>query len=329
MNSKQIIKSVIGFESPERIGWDFNSPHPSDFYGISIPLNGTEWGYDRHILDMIPGFEGQVRTDPFGNVWGRLDNMSKGEVLKGALEDGWEGLDKYSMPYVDSSCYENIRCTVREHKDKYIIGYLPGFTFSIMRTIRGMENFLMDTLIEVNNVKLLGEKVMDFIEHIVDGYAEIGVDAVMIVEDWGTQTSLLISPNSWMKIFMPWFKRLAYIVHKKGLHLLMHSCGYIYDIIGNLIDVGVDALQLDQPGLMGLERLSREFGGKVTFYCPVDIQTTMQTGNKQKIQYEARRMIDLFGRFKGGFIAKDYPQWEAINVKEQWAQWAREVFMAY
>ncbi len=74
-------------------------------------------------------------------------------------------------------------------------------------------------------------------------------------------------------------------------------------------------------------RLGREFGGRIAFFSPVDIQKVMQTGDKALIQAEARRMVELLGGFQGGFIAKDYPQWEAVDVKEEWAQWARDVFM--
>ncbi len=54
----------------------------------------------------------------------------------------------------------------------------------------------------------------------------------------------------------------------------------------------------------------------------------MQTGDRATIQREARRMAGLLGGFAGGFIAKAYPDWEAIGVPEEWAQWAREAFMA-
>ena len=100
----------------------------------------------------------------------------------------------------------------------------------------------------------------------------------------------------------------------------VHSCGYVYEIIEDFIDVGVDILQLDQPELMGVERLSREFGGRVTFWCPVDIQKIMVTGDRALIESNTEKMMDYFGHFKGGFIAKDYPQWEAVGVREEWAQ---------
>jgi hypothetical protein len=129
-------------------------------------------------------------------------------------------------------------------------------------------------------------------------------------------------------MFKPSFKLLADRIHSQGMRLFMHSCGWIYPVMGDLIEAGIDVFQLDQPELMGLEKIAAEFAGRATFFSPVDIQKVMQTGNKARIQQAARRMLRCFGSGGGGFIAKDYPQWEAIDVPEEWAQWARDVFMA-
>jgi hypothetical protein len=128
-------------------------------------------------------------------------------------------------------------------------------------------------------------------------------------------------------MFRPSFERLARRVHDRKMHLFMHSCGWIYPILDDLIEVGIDVLQLDQPELMGLEKLAAEFAGRVAFFCPVDIQKVMQTGDRAAIEGAARRLKQGFGSPRGGFIAKDYPQWEAIDVRDEWAQWARAVFM--
>lgn len=330
MTSKEIIIRVLEFSGPERIGWDFNRPYPSDFrwVGATSP-HKWEWGDYPELRKLVPDFNGQLRKDEFGNIWGRLEGLSKGEVVKGALEDGWDLLNTYKLPefYTDMAYYEKAKDIVKDNKDKYIIGGLPGFPFAIMRYLRRMENFFIDIMLNESEVLRLNEMVVNMLAKMIDIYGEIGVDGIMFAEDWGTQESLLINPKTWRKLFKPSFEYIIGRAHERHMHVLMHSCGYIYEIIPDLIEVGVDALQLDQPELMGVERLADEFGGKVAFYCPVDIQKIMQTGDKKIIQDEARKMIQYFGKFNGGFIAKDYPQWDVINVQEEWAQWAREIFM--
>lgn len=331
-DGKEIIHRAIRFESPPRIGWDFLSPHPSDFcwVGPKNPQPGSGWGKNPELLALVPGFTGDVWKDEFGSIWGRLDGFSKGEVIRGALENGWIHADDYHLPdfYTDPHSYLHLSHSSNEvYLSKFVLGGLPGFPFSIMRKLRRMENFLMDTILAKAKVLEISGRVEEMLSGMIEIYGNLGfVDGVVFAEDWGTQNALLISPESWRELFKPAFRRLIESAHRNNLLVLMHSCGYIYDIITDLIEVGVDALQLDQPELMGVERLSENFGGKIAFWCPVDIQKIMQGGDRKLIEESAVRMMDRFGEFGGGFIAKDYPQWDVIGVKSEWADWARQVF---
>jgi uroporphyrinogen-III decarboxylase len=94
--------------------------------------------------------------------------------------------------------------------------------------------------------------------------------------------------------------------HKAGLLTFMHSCGDITAILNDLIEAGLDVIQMDQQENMGVERLGREFGGRITFWCPVDIQATMVHGTMDEIRAYCRKLVACLGRPKGGFIAKFY-----------------------
>jgi len=95
----------------------------------------------------------------------------------------------------------------------------------------------------------------------------------------------------------------------------------------DFIDAGVDVLQFDQLGAYGYEKMADEFTGRVTFWSPLDIQLTLPTGDRTLIESEALRMITAF-KGKGSLILKDYLSYGDIEVKEEWATWARDIFMA-
>ena len=86
----------------------------------------------------------------------------------------------------------------------------------------------------------------------------------------------------------------------------MHSCGYIVDILDDLIEVGLDVIHMDQQENMGLALLGERFGGRLTFYAPVDIQHTMAHGTLDEIRAYCRDMVRLLGRPEGGFIPRWY-----------------------
>lgn len=325
MNSKFLIHRVLAFDHPERIGLDFNPPHASDLAFRPVvrfeqtPLSA--WGRHAELLRRVPDFNGDVMQDPYGVIFGRLDYYSKGEPVKGPLEDGWEALEGYQLPQI----LPQPAPTSDPQADKFILGSI-GSPFSIMRSLRRMDQLFLDLYDAPEQVTRLGHMVQAYcMEHIACA-ARAQCDGVVIYDDWGTQTGLLVSPRLWQNFFLPIYTSLVTCAHDHGLKFFMHSCGYVHPIIAPLIAAGVDAFNFDQPEAVGVARLADEFGGRVTFWCPVDIQKVMPTGERTRIEEGARQMLYGFHRC-GGFIAKDYPQWEAVNVKEEWAQWARDVFI--
>jgi len=178
-------------------------------------------------------------------------------------------------------------------------------------------------------VRRLNGLVMDELEKAVARMAEAGADAVMFPEDWGTQDRLLMSPRTFRELFLPEHERLCRAAARAGLDVWMHSCGYIWEIIGDLIGAGVKVLQFDQPSLYGIERLAAAFGGRVTFDCPVDIQRTLQTRDAAKIRDEARRLVELLGAGGGGFVATRYGDEPSIGLEPKWQDIACDAFVEY
>jgi hypothetical protein len=142
------------------------------------------------------------------------------------------------------------------------------------------------------------------------------------------QERLLVSPAMWREIYKPLYRRLCSAARESGLHILMHSCGYNWEILDDLAEVGVNCFQFDQPNLYGLERLAAKLQRhKVCLYAPVDIQKIMPTGDRKLIESTAAAMARLFGGRHGGLIAKDYPDLKGIGVRPEWNQWAYDAFV--
>ena len=177
---------------------------------------------------------------------------------------------------------------------------LSGFT--IMSFVRGFENFMMDMLVERENVDKLADIVFGAEEDLIRECAKAGFDAICLADDWGTQTSLLISRDLIQEIFMPRYKKQIDLAHSLGLDVIMHCCGHIIDIIGDFIDIGLDALNPGQPRLNGLDEMGDRFRGKICFACPIGYQSTAIQGTVQDIYDEVRDYVDKLSTDKGGFM---------------------------
>ncbi len=326
MNGREIIERAVHFDRPERIGLTYSAyegtPRLNDVAGVgpAPDPNFTPrcWDDDRG---------GECHLDEWGCVWRRIkDKTVGGEVIDPPIKS-WDDLDAYRLPTLDDPArYEQAARTCHDVTDRYILGGIAGACFNAARYLRKMENYLLDCAAEPDNIMRLNQRVSDLILRQVDIYADIGVHGVMFCEDWGTQERLLVSPTMWNRLFKWTFERLIARAHDRNLTVWMHSCGYVRDIIPILVDLGMDVLQFDQPELHGLDWLA-QFAGRTTFWCPIDIQTTLQCGDEQVIRARAREMVRTLGGRGGGFIAKDYPDNHSIGSDPRWQHWGYEEFV--
>jgi len=322
MTSREIIKRNLSSKGASRFGMIFSGERLNDFIGGSLAPS-TLWTEKKWVED-----DTEFYTDEWGNTWHRLVNMSAGgEIFKPAIQD-WSQLKDWRLPDMDNPArYVAAKETFEKAPDKFHLAGLPGFPFAISRYLRKMEIYFQDLILEREHIDELHDKVTGLLERMIRQYAAAGADGVFFCEDWGIQDRLLISPDMWREIFKPLYRRLCATAHKAGLQVLMHSCGYNWDILNDLGEVGINAFQFDQPEVYGLERLADKL--KTTGVClwsPVDIQKIMPTGNKELIEKYAELMVKLFFNQNGRFIAKNYGDLKGIGVKEEWDQWAYEKF---
>jgi len=97
----------------------------------------------------------------------------------------------------------------------------------------------------------------------------------------------------------------------------MHTCGKVNEIIGDLIDMGLDVISLQQPRVLGIEEIGRRFRGHICFESLCDIQRTLPCEGPKQIRDEAKLLLKHWATGKGGFILSDYREGEAIGVEVQ------------
>jgi uroporphyrinogen decarboxylase len=294
MNSKERVKKAVKCLGPDRLPFRYVfSPEKSDVLHAGI-VNPEGWN---------PPSE---NVDEWGCEWDTLNNtiLSSFGQVKGHPLKSLVNYEEYKFPDpLAAGRFRAIIDTILKYPDKYIIAGIGLSGFNRMTFIRGMEEFLLDLYAERN-------KVMNFIDDVFTWESEVisqiikmdKVDAVAFADDWGTQNALMISPGLWKSLFKPWYEKQFGLVRSAGKDVLFHSCGKINDIISDLIGMGANILNLNQPKLIGIDWLADSFGGKACFMCPVDMQTTMISGSSKDIRLEAKYLVKRLGAFSGGFI---------------------------
>jgi uroporphyrinogen-III decarboxylase len=182
-----------------------------------------------------------------------------------------------------------------------------------MSFLREPTNLYIDLAEDNEGVNELADRFVEYNLYYIEHYLKAGVDCMYFMDDWGSQDRLLISPKRWREFFKPRYKRWFDEIKAAGMHPWMHSCGHIIDILPALVEAGLDVIQMDQQENMGLESLDKRVGGRVAFWCPVDIQQTMVHGSIEDIVAYVRRMIATLGSHNGGLISMAYSTPEAVG----------------
>lgn len=325
--SKELVKRAIEFKSPERVPYNFDSnrtPVIEEKYGDDF-----EWVF----ADADPEFVPSIKTDDeweteFGVRYRRLGSTF-GEAVGYPLAD-IRSVDTYRLPsFVQPARYRKMEQSVREHPDKYILGMFPHFLFHMMIDLFGFENLMIELMDNRDKVEVMADRMTENCLQVVDCMADRGADGIIAIEDLGLQDRLIIAPDMWREIYKPRMARIVAATHERGMHFMSHTCGQILDVIEDYIEIGVDVLQIDQQDNMGIDELARRYAGRICFFCPVDIQTTLPVGTFEQIEDKAKHLIKAFGSKGGGFMAKTYPQPEAIAIPEANTKYMCEVFKRY
>ena len=291
MTSRECVIKTIRFQGADRLPFDFPEKYGSDFTIID--------------MDPSPDARPNNQKDEWGADWKNIGVSNLGEVKDFPLKD-WAKFDTFKIPDIADPKRWNALDDARERAgNKFLMAWGISL-YERIHFIRGLENTWIDIYQAPDKLGRLIVIGVDMNLHASERYDQAGADGYMFCDEWGLQDRFMISPDSWREIWKPRYARIYRTAHKAGLLTFLHSCGHIVDILDDLIEIGLDVIQMDQQENMGLEMLGERFGGRITFYCPVDIQNTMVNGTLDDIRVYCRRMVNCLGKPNGGFIPKWY-----------------------
>jgi len=183
---------------------------------------------------------------------------------------------------------------------KYIIGK-AGNLFEKIQWLRGFSNTMIDIAENRFRIKLLCEKITEYILATVDELAKLKVDGIIITDDWGTQEGLMISPVLWREIFKPYYKIIFNRIHQNSIDVHFHTDGNTTDIIPDLIEIGVNVLN-PQISALNLEELGKLVRHNICIRTDIDRQYMLIRATSGEMDQYVKKVLNLMGSEKGGII---------------------------
>lgn len=259
--------------------------------------------------------------DGWGCIVTNIHEGVIGEVLSPLVEDeDWQDVDKIHIPKEWLSFDREQVNRFCRSTDRFVTCGCCPRPFEQLQFIRKTENLYMDLMDIPDNMKRFMGEMHDFYCELLTEWAKTEVDALNFMDDWGSQQSLLIHPDLWRELFKPMYQEYVAIAKRYGKKVFMHSDGYILDILPDLVEIGVDAIN-SQIFCMGPKNL-KQLAGKITFWGEMDRQHLLVEGSAQDIQRAVATVRENLWQ-KGGCIAQCEfgPGAKPENVYEVFRSW--------
>ncbi|MCL2646297.1 MAG: hypothetical protein FWD61_04725 [Phycisphaerales bacterium] len=306
MTSREVVRAAIDFQGPDRLPVMMEALGVDDVGGAGISLDSERRRTGQGL-------------DEYGCWWGKTQQKNMGQVKRHPIRDLAE-VERYPLPdfRVKEKLPEVRRQLERlEREEKYVNTFHFMLLFERMHALCGFETVLEGLYTDRAAMERLADRLMATVLQKIEFLGEhFGrrIHGFSFTEDWGTQENLIINPELWRSFFKPRYKILFDAMHAFGWDVWMHSCGKVNRIIGDLIEVGANVINLQQPRALGIEEVGQQFAGKITFQSLCDIQATLPSGSDTDVRQDVQDLLKYWATPKGGFILSDYGDGEAIGV---------------
>ena len=244
------------------------------------------------------------------DAWGCIfENRGEGYVgeVKEAIvaindeESDWDDTSAVHIPREWLSIdREQVNAQCRA-SDKFTFAACCPRPFEQLQFIRTTEQLYIDLMLLTPGFLRFITRMHGFYCDLLELWAKTEVDALNIMDDWGSQQSLLIAPALWRKVFRPLYRDYIDIAHRAGKKIFMHSDGHILAIYPDLIEMGLDAVN-SQIFCMGIENL-RPYAGQITFWGEIDRQNILPYASPEEVKAAVREVRAGLWR-SGGAIAQ-------------------------
>lgn len=221
----------------------------------------------------------------------------------GFFEDYDDPADVEKFPWPDPALYLDVvesRRLAKEANPEYIrMGVMWSAHFQDVCSAFGMEKALMVMVLNPEMFQAVIDRITDFylkanglFYEATKGY----LDAVLIGNDFGSQYGLMVDPDSLRNYVFPGTKKIIDQAKSYGLKVIHHSCGSIFPVIEDLVNLGADVIHPIQALAQDMDAvtLKENFEGKAVFCGGVDAQHLLVNGTPEMVTRKVKELKQLF-----------------------------------
>jgi uroporphyrinogen decarboxylase len=249
--------------------------------------------------------DGESHVDDWGIEWTREHGFN--QITKYPLENASEEeILAYRFPEDRIEFLLDLMEPVAAHQTDCFIGCdTSPNVFEMWWRLRGMEQTFLEIALRPHLTQEMLKRCNDFGKKLADGACRrYQLDWLWMGDDVGSQTGMMMSPDTWRQMIKPQLASCVQIAKEHGCWSAFHSCGAIRPIIPDLVEIGVDVLNPIQCNCEGMDPLDlkREYGKELAFMGGVDTQGILPNGTASEVYKATERLIEGMTADGGGYV---------------------------
>ncbi|MEK7415923.1 MAG: uroporphyrinogen decarboxylase family protein [Planctomycetota bacterium] len=238
--------------------------------------------------------------DHYGVVWDKSRDRTLGVVVDHHLAAG--NFSGYTFPDPDACpVYAGAVANARAWPDRFRMVSIGFALFERAWSLVGMEQLMVLMHEDPAFVHELLDRINAWNLAVIRRSATLGIDAIHIGDDWGSQHGPLFGPRQWRTFIAPRLKAICDACHQNNLLLSLHCCGNVEPLMEDIVAAGVDVFDPFQPEAMDIRKLRQRFRGRLAFWGGLSVQRTLPHGTPAEVEAETRALIAELGP-GGGYI---------------------------
>jgi len=215
-------------------------------------------------------------------------------------------LDDYPWPNMDEPArwegFEQAICASHAAA-RAAVGQMSQSVVELCYGLRSMEQLFVDFQENPAFVEHLFARITELRCTQARRMAAAGVDILRIGDDLATQQAMLVSPAMYRRWVRPCHAAIIQAARRlrPGLPVLYHSDGNVEQLIPELVEIGVTAVNPVQPECINPDMVKGRWGERLTIWGAVSTQRTLAFGSEHDVDAEFQARMDRLAP-GGGYV---------------------------
>ena len=246
----------------------------------------------------------------------------------------WDDFERYPWPENFRGINILSRIMAKRVPKGMKVLVIPGGVFEWTSWLMGLTPFCFAVMDQPDLVDAIIAKVGDIIFQVVaDILEEPQVGGIFMGDDLGFNSGTMITPKVLREKFLPQTKKIIDLTHQANRLFLFHSCGDMYTVMEDLIEMGIDAKHSFEDKIKPVEEVYQHYSDRVAIIGGVDM-TVMASGTTEDVRKRTREILEVCGHSgryvlgTGNSVANYIPQQNYRAMIEEGKKWNQVNFPA-